>query len=265
MAVSKPFRVLDGFEVSGTANVSSTAYVGGVLTAAANVSISGMLSVANTASVRGLTVTTTANTQGLAVTNGTVTFGVIANTSNDSLNPLVDAGDVFIYTTKGTVNQGVLTIGTFANRGGGFGIRLDTMGYVVTVAADELNLSNTALSFSGSRGSAGQILYSNGSAGYWSNPPIDGVTSIATANGITGGTITSTGTIRAVGANGISVTSAGINVLAGTGIVANSSGVHVTNPTLRHASAGYTSGGRVFVSNTEPVGTFANGDIWIQI
>lgn len=265
MAVSKPFRVLDSFEVSGTANVSSTAYVGGVLTANANVSISGMLSVANTAAVRGLTVTTLANTQSLAVTNGTVTFGVIANTGNDSLNPLVDSGDVFIYTTKGTVNQGVLTIGTFANRGGGFGIRIDTTGYVVKVAADELNLSNTALSFSGSRGSSGQILYSNGSAGYWGNSPIDGVTSVATGNGISGGTITSTGTIRAVGANGISVTVSGIGVQAGTGITSNSSGVHVSSPTLRHANTGFLGGGRVFVSSAEPTGTFANGDIWIQI
>lgn len=265
MAVSKPFRVLDGFEVSGTANVSSSAYVGGVLTAAANVSINGMLSVANTASVRGLTVTTTANTQGLAVSNGSVTFGVIANTGSAALNPLVSSGDVFLYTTKGSPDQGVLTIGTHATRGGGFGMRFNSTGYIIQLYADELNIANTALSFSGSRGSSGQILYSNGSAGYWGNPPIDGVTSVATGNGVSGGTITSTGTIRAVGANGITVTTAGINVQAGTGLTSNSSGVHVSSPTLRHANTGFLGGGRVFVSSAEPTGTFANGDIWIQI
>lgn len=68
------------------------------------------------------------------------------------------------------------------------------------------------------------------------------VTSISTGSGLTGGDITTTGTISvvanngisanasgvfAVGANGISVDASGINVTAGDGLTANASGVHV--------------------------------------
>jgi len=68
------------------------------------------------------------------------------------------------------------------------------------------------------------------------------VTSVATGDGLSGGPITTTGTIAvvanngisanasgifAVGANGISVDASGINVVAGDGLVANTTGVHV--------------------------------------
>jgi len=60
------------------------------------------------------------------------------------------------------------------------------------------------------------------------------VTSVATGTGLTGGTITSSGTIS------------------------------ITNPVLRNVSTGYTSGGQVFVSSTTPTAS-AQGDIWFQI
>jgi len=68
------------------------------------------------------------------------------------------------------------------------------------------------------------------------------VTSVSTGDGLTGGDITTTGTISvvansgisanasgifAVGANGVSVDSSGINVVAGEGLIANTTGVHV--------------------------------------
>lgn len=59
------------------------------------------------------------------------------------------------------------------------------------------------------------------------------VTSIATGTGLTGGTITETGTIS------------------------------VASPTLRNVSAGYTSGGQVFIAGTAPTASAA-GDIWLD-
>lgn len=68
-------------------------------------------------------------------------------------------------------------------------------------------------------------------SGYTSN--VGTVTSIATGTGLTGGTITGTGTIS------------------------------VASPTLRNVSAGYTSGGRVFIAGTAPTASAA-GDIWLD-
>lgn len=122
----------------------------------------------------------------------------------------------------------------------------------------------TTITANGSIGSAGQVLHSNGSAIYWSTDD-EGVTSVATGNGLTGGTITSAGTISALAnngivanstglfaaaANGIVVTAAGINVLGNTGVTVNSTGVHIGQA----------------VSNTSNV-TFANvvtGDLTVN-
>jgi hypothetical protein len=65
----------------------------------------------------------------------------------------------------------------------------------------------------GSLGTAGQVLHSNGTSVYWGTDD-EGVTSVATGNGLTGGAITTTGTI---------------SVLANSGIIANATGVHVNS------------------------------------
>jgi len=140
------------------------------------------------------------------------------------------------------------------------------------------------------------VLTSGGSSGnlYWS--PVAGgtVTSVANGAGLLGGSISTAGTLSVkagtgiiVNANGVSVdttnlgtvksvangvgltggtinTTGTLTVKAGTGILVNASGVSVTNPTLRNVTAGYTSGGQVFVQTAQPTAT-AQGDIWIQI
>jgi hypothetical protein len=90
----------------------------------------------------------------------------------------------------------------------------------------------------GGIGSAGQVLTS-GAAGnaYWTTPTTGTVTSVATGNGITGGTITSTGTLVAVAGVGMVVNTGGINVLANNGIVANSTGTFVNAQTPLVANA----------------------------
>ena len=70
------------------------------------------------------------------------------------------------------------------------------------------------LSANGSKGSSGQILISGGPSAnaYWDDLPTSGVTQLNSGDGLTGGPVTSTGTI---------------SVLANTGIVSNTSGVFV--------------------------------------
>lgn len=75
------------------------------------------------------------------------------------------------------------------------------------------NLSVLALFANGSLGAPGQILASNGTGTHWISAGGTGtVTSVDSGNGLAGGPITGAGTL---------------SVLANTGIVANSTGVHV--------------------------------------
>lgn len=62
-----------------------------------------------------------------------------------------------------------------------------------------------------SLGTAGHVLHSNGTGVYWAADD-QGVTSVATANGLSGGTITSTGTIGVTTGSTLTVNSTGIHV-----------------------------------------------------
>lgn len=74
----------------------------------------------------------------------------------------------------------------------------------------------SGLSANGSYGSAGHVLHSNGSATYWAVDDTSSgtVSSVTTGNGLSGGPITTTGTI---------------SILANTGVVANSTGLFVNS------------------------------------
>jgi disulfide oxidoreductase YuzD len=104
--------------------------------------------------------------------------------------------------------------------------------------ADTLKLKK--VSANGSLGTAGEVLHSNGSTTYWAVDD-QGVTSVATGNGMTGGTITTTGTV---------------SVVANTGIVANATGVFVNATyigTLSANNASYLGGTLAanYVQNTD--------------
>jgi hypothetical protein len=80
----------------------------------------------------------------------------------------------------------------------------------------------------GGLGTSGQVLTSNGSGVYWAPSGGTGtVTSVATGSGLTGGAITSSGTISVLANNGIVANSTGLFVNPGTGVTVNSSGVHI--------------------------------------
>lgn len=88
------------------------------------------------------------------------------------------------------------------------------------------NVTISGVIANGSLGTSGHVLHSNGTSIYWA-PDDQGVTSVATSNGLTGGTITSTGTISVLANNGITANSTGVFVTQGTGTVVNTTGVHV--------------------------------------
>lgn len=172
---------------------------------------------------------TSLNPGELAYSNATGGSGVLFIGSTDGGTVVPIAG----VRTPGTLtaNQALVANSTS-------GINQIQVGNVVFVGTTQ------TLSVNGSTGTAGWVLKSGGASSnaYWEASAASGVTSIATANGIGGGTITSTGTLYAIAnngivanstgiwakqANGIVVDAGGINVLANNGIVSNSSGVFV--------------------------------------
>lgn len=116
-------------------------------------------------------------------------------------------------------------------------------------------VSNAAIAANGSLGSAGQVLTSGGTGNvYWTTPTTGTVTSVATGNGMTGGTITSTGTI---------------SVLANTGIVANATGLYVNSSYINTISSNSATFANSSATNTFTVGTasyfVANGNLGIGV
>jgi hypothetical protein len=87
----------------------------------------------------------------------------------------------------------------------------------------------SGLSANGTYGTAGQVLHSNGTATYWAVDDVNAgtVTSVGSGNGLTGGAITSSGTLSVLANNGITANSTGLFVTPGTGAVVNATGVHV--------------------------------------
>ena len=86
-----------------------------------------------------------------------------------------------------------------------------------------------AIYANGNLGTNGQVLTSNGTGVHWSSVVASNgtVTSVTSGNGLTGGPITTTGTLSVQAADGIVANSGGVFVQAGTGVTVNSTGVHI--------------------------------------
>jgi hypothetical protein len=167
--------------------------------------------------------------------------------SNGSLSWEGSAGQLFSITNDLSNNifsvndvSGIPYLEVYAN---GF-VSVAPFGGNVTIGnTAELILSpGTGLYANGSFGSAGQVLHSNGSAVYWAADDNSGtVTSVGTGNGLTGGAITTTGTVSVLANSGITANTTGLFVTQGTGTVVNATGVHVNATYIGTLSANNAS------------------------
>jgi hypothetical protein len=137
----------------------------------------------------------------------------------------VTNGSTFTFSVappSGSLIEVVGVSGAAPSSSGGF-----TNGSSISVNNFVITGSFTA---NGATGTAGHTLHSNGTATYWAADDV-GITSLATGNGLTGGTITTTGTVSVLANNGIIANTTGLFVRANNGITANSTGVFVTQGT----------------------------------
>lgn len=118
------------------------------------------------------------------------------------------------------------------------------------IPSSNITLGSAGLSANGGLGTAGQVLHSNGTAAYWAAD--DGITSLVAANGLNGGTITSTGTLSVLGGSTLTVNSIGTHV---------NSALSITSLTLAGAASGITT---LAAGNTTITG-FANVTSTLQV
>ena len=162
-----------------------------------------------------LTANNSTNLGGVAASGYQTSAGLSANvatlTANNSTN--LNGQPASFYTNASNITTGALPYAqipaNIVNTTAAFtisGVRTHNANIVIGTTA--------GISANGGFGTAGHVLHSNGTSVYWAVDDNSGgtVTSVATGNGMTGGAITTTGTV---------------SVLANTGIVANATGTFV--------------------------------------
>jgi hypothetical protein len=211
--------------ITGIANVTGNVLASGTFVNVTGTFQAGKVDHGNTV------ITGTANVTGNVLISGTFvnvtgTFQSTNSTLNGTFANVLgtfQAGKTNIGNTviTGTANVtgNVLASGTFVNVTGTFQAgKTDIGNTLITGTANVTgNVSITGgIIANGSIGTAGQVLASNSSGIYWTTAAggTGTVTSVATGNGMTGGPVTTTGTV---------------SVLANTGIVANTTGLYVNS------------------------------------
>ena len=198
---------------------------------------------------------------GNSTQNVTTTNTAINLQSNTTVNATVNSSTLQVSNSTATSNLTAQGLSAGAN------VVANTTAFRVgnTTLTTTNAVFGGTIAANGGIGSAGQVLMSAaGANAYWSTIGNGTVTSVASGNGITGGTITSTGTLYAVGGVGTVVNTGGVNVLANNGIVANSTGTFVNATYIATIAANSATGS---LTNTFTVGTasyfVANGNLGV--
>ena len=222
------------------------------------------------------------NTTGTFTISGLQTFQANLHTGNSTVNTRFSNSIITLAnsTTTTTVGLDAIRVGTtssnvvIANTTSSFSGNVTITGTanvsanLVVGASGELIISNGAgIQANGTFGTSGQVLSSNGTGVYWTTIATSSgtVSNVATGSGLTGGPITTTGTISVVANsgivanatgvfvlanNGLVSNSTGVFVLANTGLIANATGVHVNSSLFVNTSGSYTlTGVQTFNAN----------------
>ncbi len=175
-------------------------------------SVNNRVGVNNTTPDAALTVTGTANISGnVAIGGGLITSTNNAFQANATFSDRITVSNFATFSNSITVTN----TATFSN--------------TITVSGNVI-FGTTRITANGGGGTAGQVLTSGAGTGnvYWSSAAAGTITNIASGDGLTGGPITSTGTL---------------SVLAGSGIIANSSGLFVNATAIAVGTLPITRGG----------------------
>lgn len=181
----------------------------------------------------------TTGTSNAATFNGTTAVNVGANVTLNTSAAFIGNTTSNTVTTSGSMTVSNTTFNTSVTPAS-VAIANATYNFLVANTSRLAIGNSVAIVANGGVGTASQVLTSNGTGVYWSDNANGTVTSVATANGVGGGTITGSGTLYVVAnngivanttgvwakaANGISVDASGINVVGSNGVVSNTSGV----------------------------------------
>lgn len=182
-------------------------------------SVNNRVGVNNTTPDAALTVTGTANISGNVVIGG----GLVTSTNNT-------------FQANSTFSDRI-TVTNFATFSNSITVtNVSTFSSTVTISGNVV-FGTTRITANGSQGTAGQVLTSGAGSSnvYWTTPTTGTVTSVASGNGLTGGPITSSGTL---------------SVVANSGIIANSTGVFVNATAIAIGTLPVARGGTGTTTST---------------
>jgi len=149
----------------------------------------------------------------------TTVSGRTPNTTNSGNTHFIDTGELALNLTDGKM---------FSSNGSVYfevGSNLEN----ISITSNATFGSSGKIIANGAFGTDGQVLASNGTTMYWATGGGGSgtVTQVNTGNGLSGGPITTTGTLSVVANNGLASNSTGVFVVAGTGVTSNATGVHI--------------------------------------
>ena len=168
------------------------------------------------ANLNSLRVTGDANVSGnIAVTGNANVGGSIRVTGDANV-----AGKLYLTASSGD-EGGEIYLAPAVNTSLAGGITIDSYQNKIRFFEQGGSAHGAYIDLTACLGGVGTNLLSGGGGGTGT------VTSVDTGNGLTGGPITGSGTISVKANNGITANASGLFVTQGTGLVVNSSGVHV--------------------------------------